>query len=62
MANAISTVGVDIVIGLLTKKAAGKLKNGTNSIDDLASSADNVDDINAGRINDVDNTNPNRKK
>ena len=60
LASAISTVGVDIVIGLLTKKAASKIKNRTNGIDDVASSADNVDDINAGRVDDIDNTNSNR--
>ena len=62
LANAISTVGVDIVIGLLTKKAAGKLTSGTNNIDDVASSADNVDDLNTGRIDNVDRISPNRKK
>ena len=44
----------------MTKKAASKIKNRTNGIDDVAASADNVDDVNTGRASDVDDANPNR--
>ena len=60
LADAISTVGVDIVIGLLTKKAASKIKNRTNGIDDVAASADNIDDVNTGRASNLDNVNANQ--
>ena len=47
LANFITTIGIDIVIGILFKKAAGKVKGAGN--------LDEADEVNAGRVDEVDN-------
>ena len=57
LANFVATVGIDIVIGILVRKAAGKAKNygdDLNRVDEVSAHSDNVS---PSRVNDVDNAN-----
>ena len=61
LANFITTVGMDIVIGILFKKAAGKAKNyaeDLRQVDEVSAHSDDV--ANSSRVNGVDNTNQNQ--
>ena len=57
LANFVATVGIDIVLSILVKKAAGKAKNygdDLNSVDEVSAHSD---DVTLGRVNDVNNAN-----
>ena len=53
LANFVSTVGLDIVLGILFKKAAGKAKGAGN--------LDEAENINVGRVDDINNANSNTR-
>ena len=60
LASAVAKIGVDAVMTLLTKKVAdeiGKSADHVNQVDEVHAHSDNA---NAGRVDDVDNTSPNR--
>ena len=66
LADFIVTVGLDILLAILAKKAAGKAKNygdDLNRVDEVSAHSDNVgsldnaDNVNAGQVNNVDNIN-----
>ena len=73
LAKAITTVGFDVILGILTKKAAGKVSQHVDELKQVdevhahsdsvyninAGNLDNADNVNVGRIDDADNTNRN---
>ena len=58
LAKAITTVGFDVILGILTKKAAGKVSQHIDElkqVDEVHAHSDSANNINAGNLDNADN-------